>query len=81
MRNVDITIEDASFAELDEVSRAAGLTPAEFIRRAAASAVRLYKARDAVGRDIIGYTAAPVGEEEFAVDPDDLNGPIATQTR
>jgi hypothetical protein len=31
MRTVDITIEDASFAELDAVSRATGLTPAEFV--------------------------------------------------
>ncbi len=32
MRNVDITIVEASFAALEAVSRAAGLTPAEFAR-------------------------------------------------
>ena len=45
MRTVDISIEDASFAELDAVSRAAGLTPAEFVRPATAAAVRMHKAR------------------------------------
>lgn len=73
MRTVDITIEDASFDELDAISRAAGLTLAEFIRRAAAAAIRLYKVRDAARRDTVGYTAASVGDEEFAIDPDDLN--------
>jgi hypothetical protein len=72
MRTLDIAIEDASFAELDAVSRAAGLTPAEFARRATASAVRLHKARDAARRDAAGYAAAPVGDEEFAIDPNDL---------
>jgi mRNA-degrading endonuclease toxin of MazEF toxin-antitoxin module len=41
VRTLGITIEEASYAELDTVSRAAGLTPAEFARRAAAAAVRL----------------------------------------
>ena len=74
MHTVDITIEDASFAELDAVSRAAGLTPAEFVRRAAAAAVRLHKTRDAARRDTEGYAAAPVSDDEFAIDPNDLNG-------
>jgi len=72
MRTVDITIEESSFAELDAVSRAAGLTPAEFARRATAAAVRWHKARDAAGRDISGYAASPVRDDEFVVDPDDL---------
>ena len=72
MRNVDILIEDASFAELDSVCRASGLTPAEFARRATAAAVRLYKARDAAKRDVVGYAAEPVGENEFAIDPNDI---------
>jgi hypothetical protein len=72
MRTVDITIEDTSFAELDAVSRAAGLTPAEFARRATAAAVRLYKARDAARRDAEGYAASPVIDDEFAIDPEDL---------
>ena len=74
MRTVDVVIEDSSFTELDAVCSATGLTPAEFIRRAAVSAVRLYKARDAARRDTAGYAAAPVGEDEFAVDPADLEG-------
>ena len=73
MRTVDITIGDASFAELDAVARAAGLTPAEFARRATAAAVRLHKARDAARRDAQGYAAAPVTDDEFAVSPEDLN--------
>jgi hypothetical protein len=72
MRTIDITIEEASFAELDAVSRAAGLTPAEFARRATAAAVRLHKARSATNRDAKGYAASPVIDEEFAVDPNDL---------
>ena len=72
MRTIDFTIEDASFAELDAVSRAAGLTPAEFARRAAAAAVRLHKARDAARRDREGYVLSPVTDEEFAVGLDDL---------
>jgi hypothetical protein len=72
MRTVDITIEDASFAELDAVSRAAGLTPAEFVRRAAAAAVRLHRARDAAQRDQVGYANAPITDDEFAVSPEDL---------
>lgn len=72
MRTVDITIEDASFAELDEVSRAAGLTPAEFVRRAAAAAVHLHKSRDAARRDERGYAAQPVWDDEFAIAPEDL---------
>jgi hypothetical protein len=72
MRIVDISIEDASFAELDAVSRASGLTPAEFARRATSAAVRLHKARDAARRDVTGYATTPVGEDEFAIDPDDL---------
>lgn len=72
MRTVDITIEDASFAELDAVARAAGLSPAEFARRATAAAVRLHKARDAARRDAAGYSAAPASDDEFAVAPEDL---------
>ena len=72
MRTLDIAIEDQSFAELDSVSRAAGMTPAEFVRRAAAAAVRLHKARDAAARDQAGYAAAPVADGEFAIDPADL---------
>ena len=72
MRTLDITIEDTSFAELDAVSRAAGLTPAEFARRATAAAVRLHRARDAAARDITGYANAPVADDEFAIDPEDL---------
>jgi hypothetical protein len=72
MRTLDISIEESSFAELDAVSRAAGLTPVEFVRRAAAAAVRLHKARDAARRDQAGYAAAPVGDDEFAIDPADL---------
>jgi hypothetical protein len=72
MRIVDISIEDGSFAELDAVSRASGLTPAEFARRATAAAVRLHKARDAARRDVAGYAATPVADDEFAIDPDDL---------
>jgi hypothetical protein len=72
MQTVGITIEDASFAELNAVSQAAGLTPAEFVRRAAAAAVRLHKARDAAQRDIAGYAALPVTDDEFAIDPADL---------
>jgi hypothetical protein len=72
MRTVDISIEDASFAELDAVSRAAGLTPAEFVRRATAAAVRVHKAREAARRDADGYAAAPVSSDEFAIDPADL---------
>ena len=73
MHKVDITIEDASFAELDAASRAAGLTPAEFVRRGTAAAVRAQKARDAARRDIEGYVAAPIASDEFAIDPQDLN--------
>jgi len=72
MHIMDLSIEDASFAELDAVSRARGLTPAEFARRAIAAAVRLHKSRDASSRDQAGYAAAPVGNDEFAVDLDDL---------
>jgi hypothetical protein len=72
MRTVDITIEDQSFAELDAVSRAAGLTPAEFARRATAAAVRLHKSRDAARRDISGYGAQPVQDDEFAIAEEDL---------
>ncbi len=72
MRTLDISIEDQSFAELDSVSRAAGMTPSEFVRRAAAAAVRLHKARDATKRDQAGYAAAPVADDEFAIDPSDL---------
>jgi hypothetical protein len=72
MRTVDITIEDASFAELDAISRAAGLTPAEFALRATAAAVRLHKVRNAAQRDIQGYTASPIQPDEFAFDPNDL---------
>jgi hypothetical protein len=72
MRTVDITIEDTSFAELDAVSRAAGLTPAEFVRRATAAAVRIYKGRDATRRDVGGYSAQPVQDDEFAIAEEDL---------
>lgn len=72
MRTVGITIEDASFAELDAVSRAAGLTPAEFVRRATAAAVHLHKSRDAARRDQSGYGSQPVRDEEFAIAPEDL---------
>ena len=72
MRTLDISIEDRSFEELDAVSRAAGLTHEEFARRATAAAVRACKTRDAAARDIAGYTAAPVGADEFAIDPADL---------
>ena len=72
MRTLDIVIEDASFDELDAVSRAAGMTPAEFVRRAAAAAVRMHKARDATRRDLAGYGASPVADDEFTIDPDDL---------
>lgn len=73
MRTLDITIEDASYAELDAASRAIGLTPAEFVRRAAAAAVRGHHARDAARRDAEGYAAQPVADDEFAVHPDDLS--------
>jgi len=72
MRTLDITIEDQSFAELDAGSRAAGLTPAEFARRATAAAVRLHKSRDASRRDISGYSANPIEDDEFAIDAEDL---------
>ena len=72
MRVVAISIEDESFTELDAAARAAGLSPTEFVRRAAASAVRLQKSRLAARRDEEGYRAKPVGDDEFAVDPDDL---------
>ena len=75
MHAVDIAIEDSSFTELNTICSATGITPAEFIRRAAVSAVRLYKMRDATQRDASGYAAIPVEPDEFAVDPDDLQGP------
>jgi hypothetical protein len=72
MRTLDISIEEGSFAELDAVAKAAGLTPSEFARRATAAAVRLHKTRQATARDIAGYAATPVGADEFAIDPKDL---------
>jgi hypothetical protein len=72
MRTIDICIEDSSFAELDAVSRAAGLTPAEFARRATAAAVRIHKARDAAARDVAGYASSPVQDDEFPIDPADM---------
>jgi len=72
MRTIDLTIEDASFAELDSVARATGLTPAEFARRATAAAVRIHRARLAAARDESGYEKSPVTPDEFAVDPQDL---------
>ncbi len=75
MRVLDIRIEDTSYAELDAVARAAGLTPAEFVRRATAAAVRLHKSRDASRRDLAGYSTNPVEDPEFAVDAEDLKGP------
>lgn len=72
MRTVDITIEESSFAELDAVSRAAGMTPAEFARRATAAAVRRHKSKDASRRDADGYSTSPVADDEFTVDPEDL---------
>ncbi|MBV8781011.1 MAG: hypothetical protein JO353_06405 [Phycisphaerae bacterium] len=72
MRTLDISIEDALSAELEAVSRAAGMTPAEFARRATTAAIRLHKARDAARRDLAGCSAAPVTDEEFAVDLADL---------
>ena len=72
MRTLDIAIEDASYAELDAVAREAGLTPAEFARRATAAAVRSVKARSAARRDEAGYQCHPVAEGEFTIDPADL---------
>jgi hypothetical protein len=72
MKIIDISIEDASFLELDALCRAAGITPSEFAARATAAAIRLHKARDAARRDVAGYTAIPVTVEEFAMDPKDL---------
>ena len=72
MRTIDITVEDATFDELDALSRAAGMTASEFARRATAAAIRSHKARDAARRDAVGYSASPVTDDEFAVDPDDL---------
>ena len=65
-------IEESSFAELDAVSRAAGMTPAEFARRATAAAVRRHKSNDASRRDADGYSTNPVADDEFTVDPEDL---------
>lgn len=72
MRTVDITIDDMVFDDLDAVARAAGMTPAEFARRATAAAVRSHKARRAGQRDELGYLSQPVQDEEFSVDPNDL---------
>lgn len=73
MRTIDISIEDASYAVLDAVFRVAGLTPAEFALRATAAAIRLHKARDAARRDAAGYVAKPVTDNEFAIDPADMD--------
>lgn len=72
MRTIDISIEDARFEELSAVAQSAGMTPAEFARRATAAAVKSYKARHAAARDAFGYQNKPVGDEEFAIDLADL---------
>lgn len=72
MHTLDISIEDTTFAELDAVARAAGMTPTEFARKATEAAVRWHKSRDATKRDIAGYSALPPVDDEFAVDPEDL---------
>ncbi|HMO25390.1 MAG TPA: ribbon-helix-helix protein, CopG family, partial [Tepidisphaeraceae bacterium] len=61
MRVVAISIEDESFTELDAAARAAGLSPTEFVRRAAASAVRLQKSRPPPPRREKSDRAQPVG--------------------
>ncbi|MGC4032516.1 MAG: hypothetical protein QM754_12450 [Tepidisphaeraceae bacterium] len=64
---MDISIEDATFAELDAVARAVGMTPAEFVRQAAESELKRHKAVD----------VARPGDRENAAAPSDMDVPEA----